>query len=185
MEKGKQMNRVKMGLVLGLALIASPDCLAVSVKEATASSGAIAPSAIVEAAGKKKAPKKPPAKKPPVKKPPVKKPPVQDIVQRSLASVNALERGDYAAVARQFDARMAGVMSSEQLGQVWTGLKAQLGPYASTGSPRKKTLENNGATYTVVVIPARFGSTPLNVQFTYNPDGKIGGFYVLKPEASM
>jgi len=108
-----------------------------------------------------------------------------DLEARTLGVISSLEADNYAAVTRQFDSTMSAAMPPAKLEQVWQGLKAQLGPFRRLGKVRTGSVNQNGVAMTVVVVPGVFGDTPLNVQVAYKKDGTIGGFFVLKPDASM
>lgn len=80
------------------------------------------------------------------------------------------------AVAAQFDDTMKKAVSPIQLDQVWTSAEVTHGPYQGHSSPEVVYRGD----LAVVDIAATFGGAKDDCRITFDPDGKIAGFYLLR-----
>ncbi|MDG3006281.1 alpha/beta hydrolase [Paludisphaera mucosa] len=78
-----------------------------------------------------------------------------------------------------FGPKMAAALSTEKLKAVWTGIEKQLGPVTAMGEPREDRV---GASRRVR-IRCEFKTTPLDALVSFDPEGKIEGFF-LTPAAA-
>lgn len=134
--------------------------------------------ALLRKAGAKAPPVKPKAVKPVGRSEATAK---LDLRALSLDLTRRMDRGDFAAMVKRFDSTMAASLTEAQLRQMWSQLTAQAGRFQMTGAVRQEKVVQDGKRLDVIIVPARFGQTPLNVQFAYNSEGRISGFFILNP----
>lgn len=92
---------------------------------------------------------------------------------RAIALLDAVQKGDYAAATRDFDAKMAGALPPAKLEESWRALD-QFGKLDARGQPHL----GKGGGYTVVMIPLIFEKRNLVAETACGSDGRIAGFYV-------
>ena len=100
--------------------------------------------------------------------------PPADREQRARAFVNALAKGDFQAAAKDFDAEMIRAFPDDALEKFWKNLIAKTGPFERQGAAKQLKVDK----YDVVVVTCAFAKVAMNVRVVYDPDGKIGGFFV-------
>lgn len=76
-----------------------------------------------------------------------------------------------------FGPKMAAALPKEKLAELWTNLGRQLGPIVSMSEPR----EDRVGTSRRVKILCRFKPTTLEALVSFDPDGKIEGFFLTPP----
>lgn len=101
-------------------------------------------------------------------------PPLQgDINALATEFVALLVQEDFAAAANYFDAAMLKAMPPEKLGQTWTQLKGQVGPYQHENSRRQETAQG----YDVINIDSQFERAALNIRVVFGADKRIAGLF--------
>jgi uncharacterized protein DUF3887 len=98
-----------------------------------------------------------------------------DASQKALTVLGELSSGRWGAVVAQFDTKMKTGLSAEQLQVGWDALKREHGAYRSHGTPQVTT---HGDLATVDV-DTLFGATHIDYRMTFDPNGQIGGLYLL------
>jgi dienelactone hydrolase len=90
------------------------------------------------------------------------------------AATAEFAKGDFAAVEARFDAAMAKAMPVAALKDVWAKLEEQGGKFQSIGVVKVKQVGN----YQVVHVTCVFTNACLDLKYSVDADGKIGGFFV-------
>jgi dienelactone hydrolase len=102
---------------------------------------------------------------------------VKDDAKVFLENCQALR---FEEAAANFDAKMKEVLPPEKLSQTWRAILKQLGPIATMGDPREDKVANSRR----VKIRCEFKSTALDALVSFNPEGKIEGFFLVPAEPS-
>ena len=89
-------------------------------------------------------------------------------------AVDALGRGDFAAVVERFDSTMQAAMPEKKMGELWTELVKQNGAFEERLASRSQNVQG----YDVVFVNCRFASETLALQLSITPDKKVGGLYI-------
>ncbi|WP_165063671.1 alpha/beta hydrolase [Paludisphaera rhizosphaerae] len=77
----------------------------------------------------------------------------------------------------RFGPKMAAALPKEKLAEVWTNIGGQLGPIESMAEPQEDRI---GASRRVKIL-CRFKPMTLEALISYDPDGKIEGFFLNTP----
>lgn len=102
------------------------------------------------------------------------KPAQSDARETAMKFAISLSVGKYAEAAGLLDDQVAAVLPVEKLQAVWETTVADTGGFKSLGEP--SATEASG--YRIVVIPATFEATTLDLQITINSEGRVAGFYI-------
>ena len=94
--------------------------------------------------------------------------------ERTLQILAALDRDDYAAARRDFDARVRAGLSEERLRETWTMLPKQLGALDRRGEALVRHAEGSA----VGVVPLHYAMGWFELQISCAGDGKISGFWI-------
>lgn len=87
--------------------------------------------------------------------------------------VTSLSKGDYNAAGRNFDAAMKKAMPPAKLSEVWQTLQEQVGKFKRKTGVRMSRI----FPYTIVYVTCEFVQVPIDIQITYNQDGKVAGLF--------
>ena len=93
--------------------------------------------------------------------------------QLAEGMVDSMARGDFASATKDFDAAMNAALPAEKLGQIWSRLMAQYGPFKSRTGSR----EAQEAGYQMVYVTCQFEKTTADIKVVFDKDGKIGGLW--------
>ena len=96
--------------------------------------------------------------------------------QLALQALDAVARGDFAAVTAHFDTTMTQALTPEALASAWDTYQHAFGTYQSHGDPRDVPLGD----LTVVNVPLQMQAMPGEFRITFHPDSTIAGLYFLK-----
>ncbi|HZU72679.1 MAG TPA: DUF3887 domain-containing protein [Acidimicrobiales bacterium] len=91
----------------------------------------------------------------------------------SVTLAEDMTKGDFAAVRAHFDNTMEAGLSETQLAAGWQQVTATLGSYRTHGQPIAKNAGNE-----IIFVPMVFSDASFEVQFSFDADGRIGGFYL-------
>ncbi len=97
---------------------------------------------------------------------------VDDPIVKAEAFLDALNRGDFAAAARDFDETMLKVSGPDALAAFWKEAPARLSPFRRRTASRRDKL---GA-YDIVLVTCEFEKTTLDARVVFDKRGRIGGF---------
>jgi hypothetical protein len=97
-------------------------------------------------------------------------PPV-DIVKVGRATVERLDRREYAAIHATFNPRLQKVLSEEKLRVAWEKVQGKAGRLRTIGEPTMKT--KNGLRH--LVYPAQFEQRSVDVEVVFNTGGEVSG----------
>jgi len=101
-------------------------------------------------------------------------PPLQgDINELASEFVALLVKEDFTAAAQYFDATMLQALPPEKLGQTWTQVKEQAGPYKHEIGRQQETTQG----YEVININSQFEKAALNIRVVFNADKRIAGLF--------
>ncbi len=91
---------------------------------------------------------------------------------KARALITALERSDYQASVRDFDATMLKVMGAEKMEQMWkTQLPVRVGAFKKQGPARREQLQG----YEIVFITCEFAKASLDARVVFDKAGKVAG----------
>lgn len=97
-----------------------------------------------------------------------------DFVASAREAVSLLSKRDYAAVTARFDDSMRAAMPTEKLKEFWEQLISQMGAFKERGKARQEKVQG----YDVVFVRCEFEKGRLDLQLTFDSDGRIGGMFV-------
>lgn len=102
--------------------------------------------------------------------------------ERAVAIFVGLAEGDWDAVRRDFDAKVAQALpDGDAVAAIWAALAGRLGRYEQRmGEPFAHQLGD----YTVVDIPLEFEVGEQIGRVSFNRDGTVAGLFVLPPDAT-
>ncbi len=92
--------------------------------------------------------------------------------------VTSLTQGDFAKAEQNFDDVMKQQLPPDKLSTTWKGLITQVGAFKQQLGSRTATIQG----FDVVYVTCEFENANLDVQVTFDKDGKIGGLF-FKPAA--
>jgi Protein of unknown function (DUF3887) len=97
---------------------------------------------------------------------------------RAVEKVQQLVDHDFAAIRADFDETMLEQLSEEELRQALADVEAKWGELEGReGDP--EVVQTDGLT--VVNVPVRFEERSAQVRVAFRQNGKIAGFFILKP----
>ena len=88
---------------------------------------------------------------------------------------DSMAKGDFASATKDFDAAMNAAMSAERLGQTWSQLTAQTGPFKSRTGSR----EAQEAGFQCVYVTCQFEKVSLDVKVVINGSGQVSGLWIV------
>ncbi|MFC4854346.1 DUF3887 domain-containing protein [Actinophytocola glycyrrhizae] len=95
--------------------------------------------------------------------------------EKAVALLADLAAGRWAAVRRDFDARMAAELTTEKIVDVWAQVVGLIGAYERMGEPVALRLGN----HTVVNVPLHCEAGQLTGRVSFNDDGTVSGLFLL------
>jgi len=95
-------------------------------------------------------------------------------VDHAKRVVDLLEHEQFDEVAKEFNAKVAAVMTAAQLRDVWSTVHQQVGGFRSFLDQRVAT---PGAGITAVALGCQFEKTAMNVVLAFDADNKIAGLH--------
>lgn len=96
----------------------------------------------------------------------------------SLEAAQALKDGNYEGFYKHFDSTMKKALPVSALQQTMTQIESQFGKLQNIGTDIKNTQSSK---YRLVYIPCLFEKQKVYIQFTFNHENQISGFFI-KPE---
>lgn len=93
----------------------------------------------------------------------------QTCQDHSSALIDALARGDFANVGKDFNSAVSQALSADKLQQVWAQIQTQAGVYQKHAAPTVKAV----AGQPLVVTHVSFASMPLDALVACDADGQI------------
>jgi len=105
----------------------------------------------------------------------------EELKNHAVAFVDLLAKGDFAKARSEFDATMTSAMSEQMLATVWEQLQTGGGKYLGHDAPRQETFGE----FTLIYVPCRWERTRLDLKVVYDKAGKVSGFWVVPPGASI
>jgi hypothetical protein len=104
--------------------------------------------------------------------------PLPNAANRARNLFEHYTRHEWTRVREDFDATMSQALPEPALSASWDQVKALAGSFEELGEPLVRQI---GA-HTVVDVPMRFDRAPMKGRVAYDRDGKVAGFFVLRPE---
>ena len=94
------------------------------------------------------------------------------VVGKAQAALAAMAAGDFAVIEAQFTPAVAKAVPAGRLAAIWISLSEQLGSYGGCGgAPRVLRISDKQ----MVISSCRFGPAGIDIQFAYDPSGRISG----------
>ncbi|HVV21531.1 MAG TPA: DUF3887 domain-containing protein [Pseudonocardiaceae bacterium] len=103
---------------------------------------------------------------------------VSGAAERAVALFVAYVEQRYDDLRRDFDDRMLATVDETKLIDTWTNVAGMFGAYEGMGEPFVRPI----ARMTVVDVPLRFEAGDMVGRVAFHSDGKVGGFFVMRPE---
>jgi hypothetical protein len=100
-----------------------------------------------------------------------------ELITKAKNMLAALEKGDYEAAVKDFDAAMMKAAPPEKMKQVWEAVNKQLGGIKNEKGIRTET----GAQYDVVFITLEFEKSTIDMKVVFNKDKQIAGQFFTAP----
>ncbi len=100
-----------------------------------------------------------------------------ELITKAEDMLSALEKGDYEAAVKDFDAAMAKAAPPEKMKQVWEAVNKQLGGLKNEKGIRTET----GAQYDVVFITLEFDKSTIDMKVVFNKEKQIAGQFFTAP----
>ncbi len=97
------------------------------------------------------------------------------LVAKARHFLSALERRDFEAAARDFDATMLKVSGPDKLAEFWERLPLSVGTFKGQGEARRGRL---GA-YDIVLVTCEFEKTTLDTRVVFDSENRISGFQLV------
>ncbi|MGB7296018.1 MAG: DUF3887 domain-containing protein [Candidatus Aminicenantales bacterium] len=95
-----------------------------------------------------------------------------DLVIKARAMLEALQRGDFRAAAKDFDETMIKVSGPDKLEEFWKQMPEKLGVFKRQTSARRDQL----AGYDVAYVTCEFEKVTLDARIVFDKNKKIAGF---------
>src|SRR5258708_29244570 len=86
--------------------------------------------------------------------------------------------GHFEAATKEFDEKMMAALPPPKLAEVAKQLEPQLGKFKQVKEAKHGTVQG----YKVVTLLSEYENGLVNVQVTFDPDGKVAGLYFRPPE---
>jgi dienelactone hydrolase len=100
-------------------------------------------------------------------------PPAEDeLVVKARAFLDALNRGDFAAAAKDFDETMMKVSGPDKLAEFWKQVPERMGAFKKQTAARREQLGN----YEIVLVTCEFEKVTLDARVVFDKAGRIAGF---------
>lgn len=91
---------------------------------------------------------------------------------KARALIAALDKGDFALAAKDFDATMSKVMGPDKLEAMWAKqLPAQVGRFKQQGPARREELQG----YRIVLVTCSFEKTMLDARVVFDKEDRVAG----------
>ncbi|HSF40989.1 MAG TPA: alpha/beta fold hydrolase [Thermoanaerobaculia bacterium] len=102
-----------------------------------------------------------------------------DLTAAATAFVNHLVKGEYEAAARPFTETMRGAAPPEKLGEIWKAIQTQMGAFQRIAGTRVEPMGG----FQSVFVTSEFAGATVDLQVTFDSEGRIAGFFVRPTEA--
>jgi len=97
--------------------------------------------------------------------------PPMDVEQAARELVESMVRGDFQAVASEFDEQVAAVVTPERLRDAWEQVVGRYGPFVKQTGVRTQKFWK----YTNVFVTCEFAKAQLDVKVVFSRSGQISG----------
>ena len=98
-----------------------------------------------------------------------------DIQEKTANFISSLHQGNYDTVYAAFDPVVQSKIDRKGLEKVWKSLVDRAGPFIKI----ERMDSHQKESYRIIVASCRFEKTQIGLQFTYDADGKIAGFFIV------
>jgi dienelactone hydrolase len=98
--------------------------------------------------------------------------PEDELIVKARALLSALEKGDFAAAAQDFDATMMKVSGPDKLAEFWKQVPEKLGSFKKQTAGRRDQFGG----YEVALVTCEFEKVTLDARVVFDKDKKIAGF---------
>lgn len=102
-------------------------------------------------------------------------PPI-DVESVAAAFVESLVRGDFDSVVKDFDDKVAAILTPESLREKWELVIGHYGPFVKQTGVRTE----NYWKYTNVIVACEFGRSPLSIKVVFGRSGLISGLWFME-----
>jgi dienelactone hydrolase len=97
-----------------------------------------------------------------------------DLPAAARAFIDHLAKGEHEAAARPFTERMREAAPPARLGAIWKSIEAQMGAFRRIVGTRVETIGG----FEAVFVTSEFEEATVDLQVTFDSDGRIAGFFV-------
>lgn len=104
----------------------------------------------------------------------------EKLIPAAQSFIDQLQRGDFTAAEKAFDATMLRAMPAAKLKDTWQQLLAQVGAYQGQLTNRTETAQG----YRIVYVATQFEKAVLDVQVVFNAQGQISGLFFKPTQAT-
>jgi dienelactone hydrolase len=98
--------------------------------------------------------------------------PEDELIVKARAFLNALEKGDFEAAAKDFDATMMQVSGPDKLGEFWKQVPEKLGSFKKQTAARRDQFGG----YEVALVTCEFEKVTLDARVVFDKEKRIAGF---------
>jgi hypothetical protein len=98
-----------------------------------------------------------------------------DLTATAKKHIDAMARGDFARVYKNFDQTMRSALPQDKLQITWSVLIGQVGAYKQQIGTRTETVDQ----YDVVYVTCEFERANINIKVVFNKAGQIAGLFFL------
>lgn len=102
-----------------------------------------------------------------------------DLPAAATAFVNHLAKGEYEAAAKPFTEKMREAAPPATLGEIWKAIQAQMGAFQRIIGTRVEPVGG----FQSVFVTSEFAGATVDLQVTFDSEGRIAGFFVRPAEA--
>ena len=99
-------------------------------------------------------------------------PPEDELIVKARAFLGALNKGDFEAAARDFDATMMKVSGPDKLAEFWKQVPERMGAFKRQTAARRDRLGE----YEVALVTCEFEKVTLDARVVFDKEKKIAGF---------
>ncbi|MDO8683243.1 MAG: DUF3887 domain-containing protein [Armatimonadota bacterium] len=107
--------------------------------------------------------------------------PTPTITKIAESIVDSMAKGDFASVTTEFNATMKSQLPALELGEVWTQVTTQAGPFKA----RTGTREAQEQGYNVVYVTCQFEKSNIDIKVVFDNDKKVTGLFMVPSSAPV
>lgn len=101
-----------------------------------------------------------------------------DTISKAKEFIDLLNKGEFSEAESLFSDEMKAKVTAEKLEEIWKSLPSQVGEFKGLGEAKSEKVKDSES----ITILGEFENVNLDIQLSFNKDGKIQGFF-MKPAA--